>query len=103
MYQTLEPFTDGIDPSNLLVCKSCQGDRDDLTRFESNTSEQFHEANIWAEHAEDALIQGIQRLTTLAEDEHKLDPSNTVKHYFSTRLAKLIKASKVEFDKKYLD
>lgn len=48
------------------------------------------------------MTRGLQRLVVLAEDEHKEDPTNSVEHYYSLRLAKIISAGIVKFDAGYL-
>ncbi|KXT02103.1 hypothetical protein AC578_6660 [Pseudocercospora eumusae] len=78
---------------------------EDGANLEVVTSEEtaeFMEANNWAENAEEDLLNGLKRIVTAAEDEHKADPSKSVQHYYSVRVAKVLEEAPVKFDKKYL-
>lgn len=63
---------------------------------------EYPEASKWDGVAEEDVMQGLQRLAVVAEDEHKENPSKSVEHYYSLRLAKIIAAGKVKFDVGYL-
>ncbi|KAK0262294.1 hypothetical protein LTS09_003720 [Friedmanniomyces endolithicus] len=62
------------------------------------TKDLFPEHSNWANIAEEDVVSGLKRLTMLARDEHKVDPSKTVEEIYSERLAKLIKACELQFD-----
>jgi hypothetical protein len=65
-------------------------------------SEEYPEASKWDGVSEEDLIHGLQRLTVVAEDDHKEDPSKSVEHYYSVRLAKIIAGGAIKFDAAYL-
>ncbi|KAK0946932.1 hypothetical protein LTR29_001514 [Friedmanniomyces endolithicus] len=66
------------------------------------TKDLFPEHSNWANVAEEDVISGLKRLTMLARDEHKVDPSRTVEEIYSERLAKLLKACELQFDQSKL-
>ncbi|KAK4574240.1 hypothetical protein LTR86_002001 [Recurvomyces mirabilis] len=64
---------------------------------------EFPEHSTWAGVAEEDVTSGLKRLTMLAKDENKLNPSKSVSEYFSERLAKLIKDAEPDFNPKALE
>ncbi|KAF7185458.1 hypothetical protein HII31_13207 [Pseudocercospora fuligena] len=73
-----------------------------LGSITSEESAEFMEANNWVENAEEDLLNGLKRMATAAEDEHKADPSKSVQEYYSLRVAKVLKEGPIKFDGKYL-
>ncbi|TKA74078.1 hypothetical protein B0A55_05229 [Friedmanniomyces simplex] len=62
------------------------------------TKDLFPEHSNWANVAEEDVMVGLKRLTMLARDEHKVDPTKTIEQIYSERLAKLIRESELQFD-----
>ncbi|KAK4545131.1 hypothetical protein LTR36_003682 [Oleoguttula mirabilis] len=61
-------------------------------------SPEFGEHSIWEGIAEEDVEKALQRLTRLAQDEHKKDRGKSIEQYYSERLAKLIKGAEIKFD-----
>lgn len=68
----------------------------------SSSREQYPEQSIWLEVAEERLVDGLGRLVQYAKDMNTRDPTKTVGHYYSERLAKMLKEGAVEFDLNYM-
>lgn len=70
--------------------------------YQSSVTENYPEASKWDGVAEEDLVQALQRLAVVAEDDHKEDPSKSVEHYYSVRLAEIIGGGTIKFDAAYL-
>ncbi|QIW98877.1 hypothetical protein AMS68_004395 [Peltaster fructicola] len=63
----------------------------------------IYEHSSWAEIAEEDVVRALARMAMLAKDEHKENNfKQPVSHYYSTRMARLLRAGEIEFDSKYL-
>jgi len=60
------------------------------------------EHSTWAVVAEEDVTLALKRMAQSARDEHQKDPSKSVEHFYSERLAKLIGTAELEFDASYL-
>lgn len=85
-----------------MACASLTGAGAKLGSITSEESAEFMEANNWSENAEEDLLNGLKRIATAAEDEHKADPSKSVAEYYSLHVAKVLKEGPIKFDEKYL-
>jgi hypothetical protein len=58
----------------------------------------FPEHSTWAAVAEEDVMVGLKRLSMLALDENKMNPTRSVEDYYSERLSKLLRDAELKFD-----
>ncbi|KAK4889958.1 hypothetical protein LTR27_011288 [Elasticomyces elasticus] len=93
------------DTATPVLTKFKWGDRSkDTSPGKTNVfSGVFPEHSNWADFADQDVMVGLKRMMMLARDVNKIDPSKTVEHIYSERLAKLITEAEIKFDKSFLE